>query len=68
MPGRVGLIAGLFFGMAFGIGGLGAAALGAVADRTGIVFVYRLCSVLPAMGLLALMLPRLEAPGEARAA
>jgi FSR family fosmidomycin resistance protein-like MFS transporter len=60
MPGRVGMIAGLFFGVAFGISGIGAAALGALADRTDIVYVYRLCSYLPAIGVLALWLPRVE--------
>ena len=60
MPGRVGMIAGLFFGVAFGISGIGAAALGALADRTDIFFVYRLCSYLPAIGVLALWLPRID--------
>jgi FSR family fosmidomycin resistance protein-like MFS transporter len=62
MPGRVGMIAGLFFGVAFGISGIGAAALGSLADRTDIFFVYRLCSYLPAIGVLALWLPRIETP------
>lgn len=61
MPGRVGMIAGLFFGVAFGISGIGAAALGELADRTDIFYVYRLCSYLPAIGVLALWLPRVEA-------
>jgi FSR family fosmidomycin resistance protein-like MFS transporter len=60
MPGRVGMIAGLFFGFAFGISGIGAAALGALADRTDISYVYRLCSYLPAIGILAFWLPHLE--------
>jgi MFS transporter, FSR family, fosmidomycin resistance protein len=60
MPGRVGMIAGLFFGVAFGISGIGAAALGELADRTDIFYVYRLCSYLPAIGVLALWLPRVE--------
>jgi len=60
MPGRVGMIAGLFFGVAFGISGIGAAALGALADRTDIYYVYRLCSYLPAIGVLAFWLPRVE--------
>jgi len=60
MPGRVGMIAGLFFGVAFGISGIGAAALGALADRTGIYYVYRLCSYLPAIGVLAFWLPKVE--------
>ena len=57
VPGRVGLVAGLFFGFAFGIAGLGAAALGWLADRAGIEMVYRLCAFLPALGLLAVYLP-----------
>jgi FSR family fosmidomycin resistance protein-like MFS transporter len=60
MPGRVGMIAGLFFGVAFGISGIGAAALGELADRTDIFYVYRLCSYLPAIGVLAFWLPRVE--------
>jgi MFS transporter, FSR family, fosmidomycin resistance protein len=60
MPGRVGMIAGLFFGVAFGISGIGAALLGSLADRTDIFFVYRLCSYLPAIGVLALWLPGVE--------
>jgi MFS transporter, FSR family, fosmidomycin resistance protein len=58
LPGRVGMISGLFFGFAFGVAGIGAALLGAVADRTGIEFVYGVCSFLPALGLLAIFLPR----------
>ncbi len=61
VPGKIGLIAGLFFGFAFGMGGLGAALLGQLADATGIEHVYRLCSFLPAIGLLAVFLPNLEA-------
>jgi FSR family fosmidomycin resistance protein-like MFS transporter len=61
LPGRVGMVAGLFFGIAFGIGGLGAAALGRLADMTDIFFVFRVCAFLPSIGLLALWLPRLEA-------
>lgn len=60
LPGRVGLIAGLFFGLAFGIGGIGAGVLGQIADATSIEFVYRLCSYLPAIGLLAVFLPNLD--------
>ncbi len=56
-PGNVGAIAGLFFGLSFGLGGLGAAALGLLADHTSLVFVYRLCGFLPAIGLLAYFLP-----------
>jgi len=59
MPHRFGMISGVFFGFAFGIGGLGAAALGEVADRHGIDFVYQICSFLPALGLLAVLLPKM---------
>ena len=58
MPGRIGLIAGIFFGFAFGMSGIGAAALGALADIWGIARVYQICAVLPAIGLLTLYLPR----------
>jgi FSR family fosmidomycin resistance protein-like MFS transporter len=57
LPGRVGLVAGLFFGFAFGIAGLAAAALGWLADQTSIEFVYRVCAFLPALGILAAFLP-----------
>ncbi|WP_354043654.1 MFS transporter [Devosia sp. UYZn731] len=57
MPGRVGLIAGIFFGFAFGAGGIAAAALGAVADFTSIEHVFWLCSFLPLAGLLTVFLP-----------
>ena len=59
VPGKVGMISGLFFGFSFGMGGLGAAALGLMADNTGIDAVYRLCAFLPAIGLLAALLPDL---------
>jgi FSR family fosmidomycin resistance protein-like MFS transporter len=62
VPGRVGLISGLFFGLAFGMGGLGAAAIGVIADHFGIVVTYRLCSILPAIGLLAMFLPDIQTP------
>jgi FSR family fosmidomycin resistance protein-like MFS transporter len=58
VPGRVGLIAGIFFGFAFGMGGISAAVLGQVADAKGIVFVYQICSFLPFLGLLTIFLPR----------
>jgi FSR family fosmidomycin resistance protein-like MFS transporter len=58
VPGRVGLISGLFFGVAFGVAGVGAAALGRLADAAGVVFVYKLCAFLPAIGILALWLPK----------
>jgi FSR family fosmidomycin resistance protein-like MFS transporter len=67
VPGKVGLIAGLFFGFAFGIGGIGAAALGKLADVTSIEFVYRLCAFLPAIGLLTAFLPDLRAGRPQRA-
>jgi MFS transporter, FSR family, fosmidomycin resistance protein len=60
VPGRVGMISGLFFGMAFGLGGIGAAFLGKLADRYGIYFVYELCAFLPAIGLLTGFLPNLD--------
>jgi len=60
VPGRVGMISGLFFGFAFGIGGLGAAALGWIADKASIETVYRICAFLPAIGLLTAFLPDIE--------
>jgi FSR family fosmidomycin resistance protein-like MFS transporter len=57
LPGRVGMISGLFFGTAFGIAGLSAVPLGYLADHTSITFVFQLCSVLPAIGLLTIYLP-----------
>jgi FSR family fosmidomycin resistance protein-like MFS transporter len=59
VPGRVGMIGGLFFGFAFGAGGLGAALLGTLADAHGIEFVYWLCSFLPLLGLCTVLLPRI---------
>src|ERR1700728_4643072 len=59
VPHRFGMISGVFFGVAFGIGGLGAAVLGKLADHTGIAFVYQICSFLPAIGLLAVFLPKM---------
>jgi FSR family fosmidomycin resistance protein-like MFS transporter len=60
LPGRVGMVSGIFFGLAFGLGGLGAAALGWLADRTGVEYVYQLCAYLPAIGLLAALLPNFK--------
>ena len=60
VPGNVGLMAGLFFGLAFGMGGIGSAVLGALADHYGIGFVFQLCSFLPLIGLLTAFLPNLE--------
>lgn len=67
IPERVGTISGLFFGLAFGMAGIGAAVLGQLADRWGIEAVYRLCSFLPLIGLLAVFLPdlRMAKPGAA---
>jgi FSR family fosmidomycin resistance protein-like MFS transporter len=66
VPGKVGLIAGLFFGLAFGLGGIASAVLGAVADRAGIAFVFQICSYLPLIGLLTAFLPDLERPAVTR--
>ncbi len=64
IPGRVGMISGLFFGFAFGMGGIGAAVLGSLADVHGIEYVYRLCAYLPLMGLITVFLPNLERPAK----
>jgi FSR family fosmidomycin resistance protein-like MFS transporter len=61
LPGRVGMVAGIFFGFAFGIGGIAAAVLGVVADHRGIDYVYWMCSYLPALGLLTIFLPSTRA-------
>ncbi|SLN17871.1 MFS transporter [Oceanibacterium hippocampi] len=72
MPGRVGMVSGLFFGLAFGMAGLGAALLGVIADWTSLEFVYRICAFLPMLGFLAVFLPDVEgrkarlAPGARR--
>jgi len=60
VPGKVGMVSGMFFGFAFGIGGLGAAVLGQLADKTSIEFVYHVCSFLPAIGILTAFLPNIE--------
>jgi FSR family fosmidomycin resistance protein-like MFS transporter len=60
VPGRIGMISGLFFGFAFGMGGIGAAVLGEIADHTSIIYVYHLCAYLPAIGLLTFFLPNIE--------
>jgi FSR family fosmidomycin resistance protein-like MFS transporter len=57
VPGKVGLISGLFFGLAFGMAGIASAVLGALADRTTIEYVFRLCAYLPLIGLLTALLP-----------
>ena len=65
MPNKTGTVAGLFYGLAFGMGGIGAAALGHLADLQGIEYVYQVCAYLPLLGLLAILLPevRRELPG-----
>ena len=60
IPGKVGMVSGLFFGLAFGMGGLGAAVLGYVADRTSIELVYQICAFLPLLGILTAFLPNIE--------
>ena len=62
VPGKVGTISGLFFGFAFGMGGLGAAALGWLADQTSIQTVYQVCAFLPVIGVLTVFLPNIERP------
>jgi FSR family fosmidomycin resistance protein-like MFS transporter len=64
IPGRVGMVSGLFFGFAFGLGGIGAAVLGKLADAAGIITVYGLCAWLPAIGLLTAFLPNIERDGK----
>lgn len=64
MPGKVGMVAGLFFGLAFGIAGIGSAVLGKVADHTGINYVFHLCAFLPLIGLLTAFLPDIERPAQ----
>jgi FSR family fosmidomycin resistance protein-like MFS transporter len=66
VPGRIGTVSGVFFGLAFGVAGIGAALLGRFADAYGIEFVYKVCSFLPAIGLLTAFLPNLE-PARKRA-
>jgi MFS transporter, FSR family, fosmidomycin resistance protein len=68
VPGRIGTIAGLFFGLSFGMAGVGAVLLGRLADATSIDFVYRICAFLPAIGLLTALLPNLGRPVPPRAA
>ncbi len=62
LPGRTGVVSGIFYGFSFGLGGLGAALLGVLADRIGIEAVYAICAFLPAIGLLAWKLPKVETP------
>jgi FSR family fosmidomycin resistance protein-like MFS transporter len=68
VPGRVGMISGLFFGFAFGMGGIGAAVLGKLADMTSIIFVYKVCAYLPAIGLLTGLLPNTQKSREVKTA
>ena len=65
VPGKVGTVAGLFFGLSFGMAGVGAAALGRLADATSIDFVYQICAFLPLIGLLTVLLPNLSRPAAA---
>ena len=60
IPGKVGMVSGLFFGFAFGMGGLGAAVLGYVADLTSIELVYQICAFLPLIGIITALLPNME--------
>src|SRR6185312_600320 len=68
LPGRTGTVAGLFFGLAFGMGGIGAAVLGKLADSYGINLVYEICAFLPVIGLLAGFLPDIDSRGVVRPA
>lgn len=67
MPGRIGMVAGVFFGFAFGIGGIAAAVLGALADVRGIDFVFQVTSYLPLLGFLTILLPNMKRPPDAQA-
>jgi len=60
VPGKVGMIAGLFFGFAFGMGGIGSAVLGSLADKTSIEYVFRICAYLPLIGIITGFLPSVE--------
>jgi FSR family fosmidomycin resistance protein-like MFS transporter len=60
VPGKVGMIAGLFFGLAFGMGGIGSAVLGKLADATSIEYVFRVCAFLPLIGIITGLLPNIE--------
>lgn len=62
MPHRIGMVSGMFYGLSFGLGGIGAAVLGVVADRFGIVFAYEVCAFLPLLGLFAVLLPDVRPP------
>src|SRR5690606_27747535 len=60
MPGKVGMVSGLFFGFAFGMGGIGSAVLGSLADQTSINYVFQVCAFLPLIGLITGFLPNLK--------
>jgi FSR family fosmidomycin resistance protein-like MFS transporter len=60
IPGKVGMISGLFFGFAFGVAGVASAFLGQLADKTSIEYVYHVCSYLPLIGIIAVFLPNIE--------
>jgi len=62
MPGKVGMVSGMFFGFAFGMAGIGAAVLGKLADACGIEYVYRLCAFLPLLGIFTAFLPDIRKP------
>jgi FSR family fosmidomycin resistance protein-like MFS transporter len=64
VPGKIGTMAGLFFGLSFGMAGVGAAALGGLADATSIATVYHVCAFLPLIGLLTVFLPELGRPAQ----
>jgi FSR family fosmidomycin resistance protein-like MFS transporter len=68
VPGKVGTVAGLFFGLSFGMAGIGAAALGRLADATSIDYVYQICAFLPLLGLLTVLLPNIGQPQGTRLA
>jgi FSR family fosmidomycin resistance protein-like MFS transporter len=65
VPGKVGMIAGLFFGFAFGMGGLGSAVLGKLADMTSVGYVFKVCAFLPLLGIITGLLPNIEQPKQA---
>ena len=60
IPGKVGMVSGLFFGFAFGIAGIGSALLGKMADSTGIIYVFHICAFLPLLGIITGLLPNLD--------
>jgi FSR family fosmidomycin resistance protein-like MFS transporter len=60
IPGKIGLVSGLFFGFAFGMGGIGSALLGNLADKTSIIYVFHVCSFLPLIGIITGFLPNIE--------